>query len=233
MIQGLVFDKDGTLFDFRRSWTDWALRALAELAPDPDLRARLAEAVGFDLQARVFAPHSLLIAGTTQEAAQAMAALLPGLAPGEVERRLNAVAAENRMVAAVPLAPLLAELRARGLRIGLATNDSEAAAERHLTLHGIRNFFDFVAGYDSGYGAKPAPGQLSAFARRFGLDPGRVAMVGDTPHDLEAARAAGMRRIGVLTGILGREALAPCAEVVLADVGAIPAWLDAAATPKG
>ncbi len=226
MIDGIIFDKDGTLFDFRLSWTDWASRALADLAPEAERRALLAEALGFDLARGAFSSGSLVVAATTREVAQAAAPLLPGMSVDEIEDRMNARAAENRMFEAAPLIPLLSGLKARGLRLGLATNDAEAAAEEHLRAHGVRDFFDFVAGYDSGYGAKPAPGQLSAFAERFRLEPRRVAMVGDTLHDLEAAAAAGLRGVGVLTGVLGREALAPRAEVVLADVSGLPAWLD-------
>ncbi len=64
-----------------------------------------------------------------------------------------------------------------------------------------------------------------AFARALGLDPARVAMVGDSRHDLDAGRAAGMRVVAVLTGIAGREELEPHADVVLADIGALPGWL--------
>jgi phosphoglycolate phosphatase len=52
-------------------------------------------------------------------------------------------------------------------------------------------------------------------------------MVGDSTHDLRAGRAAGMRTIGVLTGMARAQALAPLADVVLRDIGEIPAWLDA------
>jgi phosphoglycolate phosphatase len=68
-----------------------------------------------------------------------------------------------------------------------------------------------------------------AFAAFTGLDPAEVLMVGDSRHDLEAGRAAGMRPIAVLTGIARAADLAPHAEAVLPDIGALPAWLDARA----
>jgi phosphoglycolate phosphatase len=129
------------------------------------------------------------------------------------------------MSEAVPLRPLLAALRGQGLRLGVATNDSEAPARQHLANHGITDCFDFISGYDSGHGAKPGPGMCLAFARQLGLEPARVAMVGDSRHDLEAGRAAGMRTIAVLTGIARHDELEPHADVVLADIGAIPDWL--------
>jgi phosphoglycolate phosphatase len=52
-------------------------------------------------------------------------------------------------------------------------------------------------------------------------------MVGDSTHDLHAGRAAGMRTIGVLTGAAVAAQLSPFADVVLRDIGEIPAWLAA------
>ena len=45
--------------------------------------------------------------------------------------------------------------------------------------------------------------------------PGACATIGDSVHDLDSGRAAGMRVVGVLTGIASREDLAPHADVVL------------------
>ena len=231
MIRAVIFDKDGTLFDFRQSWGDWAARLLADLAGDEAERARLGAAVGFDTVARDFHPDSPVIAGTAAEVAEALQAALPERPAEDLLARINRAAAAAQMVPAVPLRPLLEALRAQGLAIGLATNDAEAPAEAHLAAHGLRDLFDFVAGYDSGHGGKPAPGQLLAFAQAVGVSPRDCAMVGDSLHDLEAAQAAGMARVAVLTGIAKREVLAPHADVVLADIGGLPAWL--AARPAG
>ena len=50
-------------------------------------------------------------------------------------------------------------------------------------------------------------------------------MIGDRTHDLDSGRAAGMTTVGVLTGLATRADLAPHADVVLDDIGALPAWL--------
>lgn len=227
MIQGLIFDKDGTLFDFRRSWGGWALSLLDELADSPAHRAVLAEAIGFHPETVDFAPHSPVIAATAPEIAAVMLPHLPGMGLQRLTDRMNALAVDAPTVEAVPLRPLFTALRARGLKIGLATNDTERPARAHLGNHAILDLFDFIAGYDSGYGGKPAPGQLQAFARQTGLDPARIAMVGDSRHDLEAGRAAGMVCVAVLTGVAGAAELAPHADVVLPDIGGLPDWLDA------
>lgn len=225
MIDGLLFDKDGTLFDFRVSWGRWAQGFLAQIARDAAHSARLGRAIGFDPATGSFAPDSPVIAATAADIAAALVPELPGITVAELTDRIDASAAQAPMSEAVPLAPLMASLRARGLRLGVATNDSEAPARQHLQNHGITACFDFIAGYDSGYGAKPGPGMCLAFAQQLGLDPARVAMVGDSRHDLEAGRAAGMRTVAVLTGIAKRDELAPHADVVLPDIGALPGWL--------
>lgn len=226
MIEGIVFDKDGTLFDFRRSWGSWTMQLLADLATDEAQAARMAEAIGYLPEAENFRADSVVVSATAHEIAATLLPFVPQHSHDALADRINAAAARVEMVEAVPLVPLFSALRERGLRLGIATNDSEGPARTHVASHGLTGLVDFVAGYDSGHGAKPGPGMCVAFARTLGLDPARVAMVGDSIHDLEAGRAAGMRRVAVLTGIAGAEELAPHAEVVLPDIGALPAWLD-------
>ena len=227
-IHGLVFDKDGTLFDFRATWGGWSRRMLEELAGGSDPLVRtLGEAIGYDPQTGSFAPDSPVIAHTAPEIAAHLLPHLPGADRAVLVARMNALAGETELVPVAPLIPLFEALSDRGLRLGLATNDSEAPAAAHLRMAGIARFFHFVAGFDSGHGAKPDPGPLLAFAEAVSLDPARVAMVGDSRHDLVAGRAAGMRTVAVLTGIAEAEELAPFADVVLPDIGHLPDWIDA------
>jgi phosphoglycolate phosphatase len=226
-IDGLVFDKDGTLFHFQATWGAWTEGFIAaESGGDVSLRNALAAALGYDLTRQAFHPGSPVIAATTAEVAAAVLPLLPRDTSESLRARMDARAMTMRNVEATPLLPLFTTLRARGLRLGLATNDTEAPARAHLAAAGIGHLFDFVAGYDSGWGGKPAPGQLLAFAQATGLAPAACAMVGDSLHDLHAARAAGMVAVGVLTGMADESTLDQAADVVLASIAELPAWLD-------
>ena len=227
-IDGILFDKDGTLFDFHTTWSTWAAAMIDDLAAgDAGTRARIAQALHFDLGAARFLPSSPVIAGTNREAAECISPAVPGRSVDEIEHYLMISSAEVALAPAVPLAPFLADLAARGLSLGVVTNDTEYGARAHLRSAGVEGHFDFIAGYDSGHGAKPAPDPLLAFARTTGLTPERVLMVGDSTHDMIAGRAAGMRTLAVLTGLAGAEDLRPHADVILPDIGHIPAWLTA------
>lgn len=226
MIDGIVFDKDGTLFDFRKSWGAWAQAFLHSVADTADEAAALGGMIGFDLARGQFANDSPVIAGTAAEIAECLLPALPAWEFGDLVARINGEAARAPMAEAVPLAATLGALRNRGLKLGLATNDTEAPARAHLDRHGITPLFDFIAGYDSGHGPKPGPGMCLAFLRETGLQPHRVAMVGDSRHDLQAGRAAGMRTVAVLTGIAEAPELADLADVVLPDIGALQGWID-------
>jgi phosphoglycolate phosphatase len=66
-----------------------------------------------------------------------------------------------------------------------------------------------------------------AFARRAGLMPAQVAMVGDSPHDMVAARAAGMIAVGLGGSTRDLQRLSVLADVILPDIAALPDWIDA------
>lgn len=227
MIDAVIFDKDGTLFDFRASWGAWTQNLIRDLAADQNHADVLGHVLGYDRASQQFRPDSPVIALTTDEIADIVSPFVPNLSHAALYARMNDLAAAAPMVPAVDLPVVLGGLRARGLILGLATNDTEAPARLHLKRAGVLGLFDFVAGCDSGFGGKPAPGQLQAFAQACGVAPVRVAMVGDSLHDLEAGRRAGMHAVAVLTGVATHADLAPHADVVLPDISQLAAWIDA------
>lgn len=225
-VDGLLFDKDGTLFDFHTTWSTWAGEIIDALSEgDVGLRLRLAEAMHYDLNRAQFAPTSPIIAGTNREAAECVALAITDRSVEELEHYLMHTSSTAPQAETVPLAPFLIGLASQGIALGVMTNDTEHGARAHLGAAGVTDHFDFIAGFDSGFGAKPSPDPCIAFANATRIAPERVAMVGDSTHDLLAGRAAGMQTIGVLTGMALEADLAPYADVVFPDIGHIPAWL--------
>lgn len=226
-ISALLFDKDGTLFDFEATWNAFTADLLGELAQgDAALTRALAEAAHYDLETARILPTSPLVAGTNREGAELLVHHLPGWTADQLEHHMMLRSCDVPLIPPVPLVPLLDGFLTRGLALGVMTNDSEEGAHAHLGSAGVQEKFTFIAGFDSGFGAKPDPDPLLAFARATGHPPAQVAMVGDSTHDLIAGRRAGMQTVGVLTGLAPAEELAPHADVVLPDIGHLPAWLD-------
>lgn len=227
MIDAAIFDKDGTLFDFRATWRGWTAKVIDLLAEQGADAEALAQGLGYDRASGAFAKTSPVIAWTSSELADLIHGFVPQIDKAALFQTLSDLSEHAPQAPTVPLRPVFEALRARGLKLGLATNDTEAPARAHLAGAGVLDLFDFVAGCDSGWGGKPAPGQLLAFSGRVGVDPSRAVMVGDSLHDLQAGRAAGMKRVAVLTGIAEAAELAPHADVVLPDISHLAAWIDA------
>lgn len=236
-IRGVLFDKDGTLFDFHASWAAMTEAMLDSLAPDAEAWGQMARAAGYRPEEGRFMPGSVIVSEPTSVLAGLWSRWRPDLGAERIERIANEAAGESAPGALRPavadLPALLMVLANRGLVLGVATHDEEDAARRQLASVGALDAFAFVAGYDSGHGAKPGPGMLRAFGRATGLEPAAIAMVGDSRHDLQMVPAAGAAlAIGVLTGPAGQADLAPHADYILPSIAELPGLLDRLAGPK-
>ena len=226
--RGIVFDKDGTLLDFHATWLPIYRFAAAEFAGDGTvLAARLLSNHGYNPERNRIAGGSLLAAGNNRQIAAAWAGEL-GLS-GEIEpvaRRLDEIFRELGAAEATPvdaLAPTLRALRQSGRRLGVATSDSYRGILNTLQAFDVLREFDFLAGYDSGHGAKPDPGMVLAFCAQMSLEIRSVVVVGDNRHDIEMGRNAGAGLcVGVLTGTSNRSELESIADLVLDDISRLP-----------
>ncbi|GGD92709.1 phosphatase [Aureimonas endophytica] len=202
LVEAVLFDKDGTLLDFDATWGPATAEVLRELSGgDAALFERLAASCGFLPETGGFLPDSPVIGGYTDDFAPAWATILGRPYDEAFKTRVDALfraASLRHLTAYADVAAALAALRDAGLPIGLATNDSEATAKAHLHRLAIADLFDFVAGYDSGHGAKPGSGMVTRFAAAVDVAPLAVALVGDSPHDMHAAIGAGAVPVGIV-----------------------------------
>jgi phosphoglycolate phosphatase-like HAD superfamily hydrolase len=124
---------------------------------------------------------------------------------------------------------LLEALRARErTAVGLLTGNLRAGAGIKLGHFGLVGHFAF-GGYGDDHHDRDevAREALAAVRQCVGdkLDPRRVRVIGDTPHDVRCARAIGARAVAVATGWHGREELLACAPDLLLDDLSDPAAL--------
>ncbi len=111
------------------------------------------------------------------------------------------------------IAALLARLRPP---LAVHTNKPGTFARRLLDGLGLAPRFAFVLGGGDGPARKPSPEGALALLARLGVNPGRAVYVGDSHVDVETARAAAMRFVGVAWGLGGERQLraAGAAEIV-------------------
>jgi phosphoglycolate phosphatase len=223
-IKGVLFDKDGTIVDYRRTWVPINREvALYASGGDKALAAELLRLHGQDPDTDAVAANSVLAAGSLYDIADALAAYLGPRTPPNLVAAIDRIYSEGGAKHAVLVdgaERTLAELKRRGFRLGVATNDSEGGLAASLARGGILDLLDFTAGCDSGFGVKPDPRMVFAFCAAAAVEPMEVAMVGDAVHDLAMGRAAGVGlTVGLLSGTSAREDLADTADLLLTGIG--------------
>jgi phosphoglycolate phosphatase len=227
-IRGVLFDKDGTIIDYWRTWVpinrEVALYAAQGNKAVADELLRLG---GHDPVTDHITPGSALAAGDFLDIAEAFAAHAQVAPAGQlvagIERIFRTDGAQHSVLVEGARATL-AELKRRGLRLGLATNDSAGGLQASLADHDILHLFDFTVGCDSGFGSKPDPRMVLGFCKAIGAGVGEVAMVGDAVHDLAMGRAAGVAlNVGVLSGTSARKDLDALADLILDSINDLPA----------
>jgi len=90
----------------------------------------------------------------------------------------------------------LAQLRRRGLRLGIVSNQDEAQLAAWVMLGGLEAHVDFVLSSEAARSCKPDAGIFRAALRLAGCAPAEALFVGDTPDlDIAGAHAAGLRAV--------------------------------------
>ena len=151
-----------------------------------------------------------------------------GRAPTDREReafldayvpRLRALLGTNGVIVLEGVVAALDFLRSRA-RLGVATGNIRAGAEAKLAAAGLGDRFE-LGGY--GCDSKIRAELVARAIERGGVDVDEVIVVGDTIHDISAARACNATVCAVATGTDAVHELAH-ADVVFASMTELPAW---------
>jgi pyrophosphatase PpaX len=139
------------------------------------------------------------------------------------------IAHHDRMTRLFPgTMEVVTDLAARGHPLGVVTAKTEEGALRTLRHTGLLAHLGAVVGADTCARCKPDPEPVLVALARLGRSPAEAVLVGDSVHDVAAARGAGVRAIAATWGACDREALARAgADAFLDDLGGLPAVLAA------
>ncbi|MDK1488703.1 HAD family hydrolase [Sinorhizobium sp. 7-81] len=228
-IAGILFDKDGTLLDYVKSWVpvNYELARIAAKG-DEQLARVLLQAGGMDPDSGYVAPDSLLAAGNTVEIATGMVCAGAPFTIEELTTLFDGLFAQSAdyAVPVTDLGAFFAGLHSKGYRLGVASSDNERSIRETARRFGFDGYLHYVAGYDSGHGVKPEPGMVLGFCAATGLEPHQVAVVGDNNHDMHMGRNAGVGlTVAVLTGTGSRQSLAAASDHCLTDITELEAVL--------
>jgi pyrophosphatase PpaX len=149
-------------------------------------------------------------------------AQMKALAPDHVEELVRVYRAHNEplhdtLESCRGIEAALEQLRHEGRSLGLVTAKRRTSVELAFARLPISHFFDVVVAGDDTRKHKPDPAPLLLGLERMGVTADQAAYVGDSPYDMQAAKAADLYAVGVTWGrIHGREALGD-ADVVVDD----------------
>lgn len=191
-----IFDLDGTLLDTPRAIAELLAGVAGKYSSTVDIGQALAT-VGKPLEKSM---AQLLGVGTDSPTINEATNLY--------RQRFNETVLPRAAEIILPgVVETLAALKDKGVHLGVATSKIRDSAETILNAAGIRAYFDVVIGHDNVLTGKPSPAMATLAAKQFRTDPSLCTMIGDSTDDILMAKAAGMRAVGVLTGVHGRQAL--------------------------
>jgi len=229
--RALLFDKDGTIINFRLMWLGWCreiISALESTYGAPLVEKNLS-AWGVDLALGYIAPDGYLAIGTTGKLQHSLAARLAANGFTAEKTRADVYSAmqhayhaveEKKMIRAIPgVDTAIRELQKRGYLLAIVTTDDTQKAADNLRTMGLESSFKVVLGCDRVANCKPAPDLAIEACRLLGVKPSEAVVIGDTLADMRMGKAAGAACcIGVASGVTTPESLAKEADLVLESV---------------
>jgi pyrophosphatase PpaX len=209
--QALLFDLDGTLIDsielIVRSFQHTTAVHLGAPLPREEIIPTIGRSLTQELE-RVAPGRGMTLLATYRTFMFANHDALVSVYPGVRE--------------------LLHAVRARGIITGIVTSKTRISAAPSFERFLLHHEMDVIVTEDDTERHKPFPDPLLHAAALLDLSPANCWYIGDSTHDMEAARAAGMPAIGAAWGPYGAAILAPLADAIAETPVAVLALLDAA-----
>jgi len=209
----IVFDWDGTLLDSAGGIADCIQEAARDLQLPVPARETASHVIGLGLHASLRTAVPSLPEAKYREFAEAY--------------RRHFLARQGAMALFPGVREMLQDLHAAGHRLAVATGKSRRGLDHALEANALRRMFAASRCADE-TDPKPHPAMLLELMEQLAVAPAQALMIGDTSHDLEMARSAGVDAVAVTYGAHPGEALRALApRGCVADVTELRAWLTA------
>ncbi len=236
----IVFDKDGTIIDFKSIWLNMAAGRAVWLANklssnSSELftwRERFLRAAGIEPQTGEISLAGPIVNLSFENQSYCLATLLHSLLPNKypweqaldlanqsIEEALHQNDPASLATAIEGAFEFIKEVAQSGIKLALITSDSTDNAERTLERFGVRNLFCCIKGSDI-LPAKPSPIALLNVCKQAGIDPSRTIVIGDAPNDVRMGNEANIPVL-CLEGLASAEQL-----MTIGATAAFKTWND-------
>ncbi|MDQ8188256.1 HAD family hydrolase [Pelagicoccus sp. SDUM812002] len=209
-IRGLLIDLDGTFVDHIQTITRCFQYACRELGfPQPSAE-KVKRSIGGSMPVTIqkFLPADQVEAGK------------------EIWRRRFEEIHLQGVVVLHGAEELLDHCNSTGIKAAIFTNKTGVHSRAIIENEGYGECFDFILGAEDTPYRKPQPEYTAAAIEKIGIPGNQLAMIGDSPFDIEAARVGGMAAICVTTGSHNREELLNAgANKVFDSLAEVAHWL--------
>lgn len=203
-VEGILFDKDGTVIDFIvwMHWVEAFMEALNQYTYITYDKKFLENALGFSGENPYWDPKGPLAIGSSQDLLTILSLALykEGLPWNQAYQVINDVNQEvektfsfNQHLKLVDgLAEFLEQAQQHEIKLGVVTSDDHAKAVQHLEALGISEYFTSVIGHDIAPRGKPYPDMVYQACQQMNIQPGQSIIFGDSNGDMMLGKNSGL-----------------------------------------
>lgn len=212
-MEWILFDKDGTIIYFDRSWMKIGLQLVDDFMEtykdsiaDIDGSYAYLGIIDGEIQ-----PGTIMASGALDEMIEAFCKIANQDVTNWAQQRSQTLV-DNRVpenVLVEGISETLDTLKQRGYKLGIVTSDSKKGVEQFLEYTQFDHYFDIVISTEADAVEKPNPEVLNPLFYRYNVEPKNVAIIGDTANDIQTGINAKLGlKVAVLTGVGLKESFA-------------------------
>ena len=233
-IKCVIFDKNGTLFNFRNIFRPWLLKQMEELSYYIHNLHEACLYLGYNLETGNFVGSSVIATGTNEEIRKAVITYIKENNP-ELTQHIVCNLVKNKWIQ-MPVSNdhiqqsgnihgVCALLKERNIKIAISTSDDRKSTMNIIKLLKLQSYIDIVVCGDDPISNKPSPEPIWKICGKLGIQPSETMMVGDTNCDIDSGLNAKCGYVlGVLSGNHDSNDLEN-ADEILKNINGIPSYI--------
>lgn len=211
MVSGILFDKDGTLIEFKQIWHPIIKGVFTKLEQEYHLSEETLQEIkrisgyrdgGFERESMIqyYATSEIIKSWMKiMETGEDRETL--GISANTLMQLIEEQATDPKLTV-IPIEgveELLTYLKNQGYKLGIATADSRLSTINTLKKAKLYDYFDYIGCDEDGVAPKPSKDILLQFSGRMNLKTEEILVVGDSITDMEFAENAGAKFVGIKT----------------------------------